>query len=223
MIAIKNLNITKIFLGSTELRNIAIGDELLLSSSLPYDAEIEYLETDGNAYIDTGLTISYNRAIAGKYYAPSADNMIWGSRWNNYRFQYYLRKGGNGNTYLRVNDQIYTFEGSKSIETHEFLFDIGNAYVIFDGARTDFPAPSQLPIDDRSKKEILFKYWNNGIVPDNYDTKRIYWAKYWEAGVLMRDFIPVRKGSTGYMYDRVSGQLFGNEASTGDFILGNDI
>jgi hypothetical protein len=33
--------------------------------------------------------------------------------------------------------------------------------------------------------------------------------------------IPVRIGTTGYMYDRVSGQLFGN-AGTDDFILGND-
>jgi hypothetical protein len=128
----------------------------------------------------------------------------------------------NGNTFLRVNDQTYTFEGSKNIETHEFLFDIGNAYVIFDDVRTDFPTPSQLQIDNNNKKEILFKYWNGGV-SNGFDTKRIYWAKYWEAGVLMRDFIPVRKGSTGYMYDRVSGHLFGNEASTGDFILGNDI
>ena len=39
--------------------------------------------------------------------------------------------------------------------------------------------------------------------------------------VLLRDFVPVRVGTTGYMYDKVSGQLFGN-AGTGDFILGND-
>ena len=37
----------------------------------------------------------------------------------------------------------------------------------------------------------------------------------------IRDFIPVRVGSTGYLYDKVSGQLFGN-AGTGDFVLGPD-
>ena len=35
------------------------------------------------------------------------------------------------------------------------------------------------------------------------------------------DLIPVRVGTTGYMYDRVSGQLFGNDG-TGDFIVGPD-
>ena len=42
---------------------------------------------------------------------------------------------------------------------------------------------------------------------------------------LERDFIPVRVGSganaVGYMYDRVSGQLFGN-AGTGAFVIGPD-
>lgn len=41
-------------------------------------------------------------------------------------------------------------------------------------------------------------------------------------GELLGDFIPVRVGQVGYMYDKVSGQLFGN-AGTGEFILGPDI
>ena len=35
------------------------------------------------------------------------------------------------------------------------------------------------------------------------------------------DLIPVRVGQVGYMYDKVSRQLFGN-SGTGNFILGND-
>ena len=40
-------------------------------------------------------------------------------------------------------------------------------------------------------------------------------------GLTVRDFIPVRVGDVGYMYDRVSGDLFGN-AGTGAFIIGPD-
>jgi hypothetical protein len=47
-------------------------------------------------------------------------------------------------------------------------------------------------------------------------------CKIWDNGVLVRDFIPVRKGTVGYLYDRVSGKLFGN-AGTGDFVLGPDV
>lgn len=39
---------------------------------------------------------------------------------------------------------------------------------------------------------------------------------------LVLDLIPVRVGSVGYMYDRVSGTLFGN-IGTGDFIVGPDV
>jgi hypothetical protein len=44
---------------------------------------------------------------------------------------------------------------------------------------------------------------------------------YDAAGNILFDFIPVRKGTVGYMYDRVSGKLFGN-AGSGDFVLGPD-
>ena len=50
---------------------------------------------------------------------------------------------------------------------------------------------------------------------------RIYSFRVSEGGVLRFDGIPVRKGTTGYLYDRVSKQLFGN-AGTGDFVLGPD-
>ena len=45
---------------------------------------------------------------------------------------------------------------------------------------------------------------------------------YDASGGLLLDFIPVRVGTVGYLYDRVSGKLFGN-AGTGDFVLGPDI
>ena len=50
---------------------------------------------------------------------------------------------------------------------------------------------------------------------------KIYYCQIID-GVLVRDFIPVRVGQVGYMYDRVSGQLFGN-AGTGAFIVGPDV
>ena len=46
--------------------------------------------------------------------------------------------------------------------------------------------------------------------------------KAWKSDVLIMDLIPVRVGTTGYMYDTVSGELFGN-AGTEEFILGSDI
>ena len=51
---------------------------------------------------------------------------------------------------------------------------------------------------------------------------KIYGQKIYLNNVLVRDFIPVRVGQVGYLYDKVSGQLFGN-LGTDSFILGPDL
>lgn len=67
----------------------------------------------------------------------------------------------------------------------------------------------------------IFGINNNGS--HNYG-KTIYLCgalSIWVGGTLVRSYVPVRVGQTGYLFDRVSGQLFGN-AGTGDFVLGPD-
>ena len=66
----------------------------------------------------------------------------------------------------------------------------------------------------------LFLFGVNGNTSINTNG-RISSCKIYHSGVLVRDYIPVRKGTVGYMYDRVSGQLFGNQG-TGAFIIGPD-
>lgn len=46
-------------------------------------------------------------------------------------------------------------------------------------------------------------------------------VKIHDNGVLVRDFVPVRIETAGYLYDKVTGNLFGN-SGTGSFILGPD-
>ena len=42
-------------------------------------------------------------------------------------------------------------------------------------------------------------------------------------GNKIRDFIPVRKNGIGYLYDKVSGELFGNASGSGAFTYGSDV
>jgi len=51
---------------------------------------------------------------------------------------------------------------------------------------------------------------------------KIKYAKIYINNTLVRDFIPVRIGTTGYMFDKVTGKMFGN-SGTGNFVLGPDI
>ena len=52
---------------------------------------------------------------------------------------------------------------------------------------------------------------------------RVSYYKLWDGDELLQDMIPVRVGQVGYLYDRVSGNFFGNVAGSGAFVLGNDI
>ena len=48
-------------------------------------------------------------------------------------------------------------------------------------------------------------------------------VKMYNGSTLVRDYIPVRKNGVGYLYDKVSGQLYGNAAGSGSFTYGNDV
>ena len=50
----------------------------------------------------------------------------------------------------------------------------------------------------------------------------VYSCQFYDGNSIICDLVPVRVEQVGYMYDRVSGELFGN-AGTGDFVLGPDI
>jgi hypothetical protein len=50
----------------------------------------------------------------------------------------------------------------------------------------------------------------------------VYSFKVYNSNTLIRDFIPVRIGNTGYMFDKITGKMYGN-AGTGSFTLGPDL
>lgn len=48
---------------------------------------------------------------------------------------------------------------------------------------------------------------------------KLYWLKFYQNDILVRDFIPVKVNNVGYMYDKVSRELFGKVGS-GSFTYG---
>lgn len=79
MIAIGGTTITKAYLGQTELKNIAIGDKLLLR-----DKELAGVKNNSNAYINTGMkfTLGYTYTIVvdAASVEPSTNSFIFGAR-----------------------------------------------------------------------------------------------------------------------------------------------
>ena len=188
----------------------------MMGASVPYDAEVEYLRGTGDQYIDTNVYGNKETAMEVDFMAlehGSDSDAVFGSRIT----------GGNTNSisvftstsYVnqRFGSQSYGYMFSKDVR-YRVRLDKNGIYENDITLRAwqqinDFTTPSAL---------CLFRVGAGGFTKFRGN---VYSAKIWQSGNLILDFIPVRVDTTGYMYDRVSGQLFGN-AGTGDFILGND-
>lgn len=177
----------------------------------PYDAEIEYIgKGAGNtAFIDTGINGNQDIRFEVSFLSVSTGLYAIGGR-----------RDSNTNSLSitlqsakRFGDKL-TMYGAPTINNiHTYIID--NTGLKLDG--TALAAWSNVA-DYSCRSLMLFNVGDNTAFLNG----NIYSCRIWENNQLVRDMIPVRVGTTGYMYDKVSGQLFGN-AGTGDFILGNDI
>ena len=194
------------------------------STPLPYDAEVEYLQGDGNAYIDTGLTPARGSTV-------KLDGMVGFATGSMYRR--FVYSDGNASV---AHYSEFNADG---------LFGTGGAYAQIQLSPGVMYAASTTIASDRYDTEIEVdgvtytasttsfssSYWGDIILfrlNNSYRGagQRLGRTKIYVNDELKFDFQPVRftneLGVTeGAMYDRVSGQLFRN-AGTGNFSYGAD-
>lgn len=182
---------------------------------LPYDAEIEYIESaDGNQYIDTNIipdedTVAQIK-VMNKYATRSCILGYYGSETTSWRLFNNVSK-----IYFDSYSGYRIIGGNNSFEANAiYEFEIGNNYV------KDIPTNTILVSGNSYTGTGISTICVNGNRLHTSSNKW-YYLKIYKNGVLQRDMIPVRVGITGYMYDKVSGRLFGNDG-TGDFVLGPD-
>lgn len=193
---------------------------MMNTKRLLYDAEIEYLESTGTQYIDTGLVIPQTTAevkcvfqlefTSIPAYVTASDMYIVSLP--NAGIQVYI-----------ANSKMYN-QGAASNNIYT-----GKEYLI-ETITTANKRTIQI-----NEGKILSQIFNRGISGQhlyllgdeefglngrNSKAKHLFYKVFFD-DVLILDLIPVRKGNVGYMYDKVSGELFGN-VGTGQFILGPD-
>ena len=225
MIAIGNINASKVYLGGTEVGKIYLGSTQVWGGSsptpptpvLPYDAEIEYLERDSAAYIDTGIevkgTLQFEakmKTVVGSYgyfggYLPNQSSSA-----NRY---YLLKNAATGKEDFGYGAAgVGSFTAVTAIRTMSYK---GTTFMIDSSSYTV------------ARKTFSFNKNFRIFTVQDYGSAaagtRVYYFKIWDGDTLVRDYIPVRVGQVGYLYDKVGGRLYGNANSTGAFILGNDV
>jgi len=203
---------------------INLRNAMMAGKRLPYDAELEYLQSSGTQYIDTGVKGNASASLViectflQKQYSGTV-GFVFGSRSAaNKRFGFVVIPGGSGGNYSfgYRSDHVYNVALSSNFETVRFVATPTLAECTFRGTTL---IASDAPLDTNLNIYIFTRNFS-GSTGQNFEGC-LASLKIYANGVLVRDYIPVRKGTVGYLYDRVSGKLFGN-AGTGDFVLGPD-
>ena len=215
----------------------------LLKKWLPYDAEVEYIGKDlrtasnRGTYIDTGIIANGNIKILVDYSESTRTRhniWVYGARISTSSYRYGLlfhgtlgdasgqnpsdkmlrRDYNKANTSITLN----TTDASAS----RFLFESTKGTLKVNGTKYSSVSTATY---NTGYSIYLFALNTAGTMTfDDINSDAefyIHKAQIYNDEQLVFDAIPVRKGNVGYLYDRVSGQLFGN-AGTGLFILGPD-
>ena len=179
--------------------------------------EVEYLESTGNQYIDTGIIGKTGVAIEAKFQVLDLTRTrTIGVTDGTNRLSLVLPNAGTG--YL-VN-QIGTT--NKFIDTHSLSVgdiattkqDSGKLYL--NGTLIDTITPNTF-----NTNMTLYIFAQHAKKMVSWDASRVYNVKIWDNGTLVRNFIPCLN-DTGVpcMYDTVSEKAFYNQGSGENFIAG---
>lgn len=207
-----------------DVKRVSIGGAVVWEkpSPLPYDAEVEYLESTGTQWIDTGVVYQNNYDIDCNFACSatgSASRFVFGVYGNGLNRQVAANTISNWHT---ASANLYLYKGSLHTGVaNNAVNNIRLRGMQWNYNGTDYDSPWTF---DASEGKTMYLFAANNLGTASYFfTGRIYSFKIWDAnGTLVRDFIPVRKGTVGYLYDRVSGRLSGN-AGTGAFGYGQDV
>lgn len=201
--------------------------------SIPYQ-RIEYLESDGNSYIDTQIAFTDGFSWEVKFsnlisYYGNIVHVLFGGRTSTIRTTI-LFKSNNLDYGAVVNiagyqDSTTPFRiGNISNGEHIIKFSASGNYgnlwldneLVYNNVRFYGQYISGTTMS------VFADHFGGSDYREISKDAKLYYLKLWQGQTLVGDFIPVRIGTTGYLYDQVSGELFGNLGS-GNFILGPDI
>ena len=203
--------------------------------AVAYDAEVEYLESTGTQYIDTGvvqssLDFELNLKFRWTGNSTSSFETFVGyivsntprCSFNKYNSKWMFGTNATRTTSIVADniehDIAIVCSSSDNIE-HLYI----DSVEVMSGTVSSISSilGNTLPF-------FLFARNGNGTVGNKATAQMMQFGykQFTDSSHSVvsfeSDFIPVRCGTTGYMYNRVSGQLFGN-AGTGDFIVGADV
>ena len=180
--------------------------------------EVQYLESTGTQYIDTGFAPNQDTKteLVAQYLDLSQHSIFFGTRTTGSTEVYTVQKVSNGKWQMGYGTQAPSF-GTADTNKHTFLKDKNKQYLdgslVGDYTYETFQCPQTAGIFG----------WNSVGTQIAAAPIRVFSCKMWDNGTLIRDYIPVVDDTnTPCLYDRVSQQMYYN-AGTGTFVAGPDM
>lgn len=176
--------------------------------------EVEYLESDGTQYIDTGAYYTVNDSITIKCSHTSGND------------QSFFGVYGNGNRVAELNifNNKFRYDVTKTGE--DTIVD-GVAYTVQKSGtnwylNNSLVITSGLNVSATQHSILLFARWYNAVSKNV--AGKVYSYQHERSGELICDYIPCyrKADSKPGMYDLVTKQFFVNQG-TGEFIVGPNI
>lgn len=179
--------------------------------------ELEYIQSSGTQYIDTGFKPNQDTKISMTAdFPPSGNTWLYGGR---------ASAGSNSLGFLYTSGDKYRFDYASSLNelaikpTGKFTIDSDKNKCYINGelastaTYTTFTSPVNM---------YIFGNNNNGSLSGGSSAK-LYNCSIYDNGVLIRSFVPCKNASgTVGLYDSVNNQFYQN-AGTGTFVAGPEI
>lgn len=211
--ALNFAEIASVSIGTNEVQTVAVGGETVWRK-LPYDEEIDWIEATGTQFIDTGVVLTPAHRIEADFEFTQVSTKqqrvfeqydrsghlfaalyINGSGKIGYAWSQTAADWKSVNAAISARRRIYVMDGPNR------LLKVGTTEETLPLVEDTGPGEATVTLGSKDQTGVKPTYG------------RWYSAKIYAMGVLVHDFVPVRVGAEGALYDRVSGQLFRNGGS----------
>ena len=204
-------NAKEITIPEGSVNRILVGGNKVWGKSIPY-TEIEYIETSGTQFIDTGVAPNPDSRVICDFQAKDVDseNSIFGSRNNSSSriFAFSIRSTGDwrfgyGNSYV----------GTTNADTKRHVVDVNKNVCTLDGSVL------------YTKDYVEFVGYRTihlgaiyGAGKYYYGRAKIYSCQIFDNDTMVRDFVPcINADGEAGMWDKLNNVFYGNNGS-GEFI-----
>ena len=227
MLKLGEKSIKSLYFGGKSYAKAYLGSKLVFNKiKKPYYCEVEYIESTGTQYIDTGIIgNSDTKAELALIISTLATGNVgvFGSRGNSANSNLLAIGYGTSQLASDFNNSSYSrYRASVS-------YELDTKYICYTSKEERFIkdengivlAENTALCNDIISTSNLLLFAETGI---NYKhIGKIFYAKIWDDNILVRDFIPVLdKDKVPCMYDKVTKQFFYNQGS-GEFLYGREI